>query len=58
MLNQVYEMQTQGWKEREVKISAKTNDYDEKIKNIDYQFNIQLKDTLQREIAVLRKQNI
>jgi len=29
-----------------VKISTKTNDYDQKIKNLDYEFNMQLKDTL------------
>jgi len=41
-----------------VKLLTKSNDYDAKIKNLDYEYNLQLKETLEREVAVLRKQNV
>lgn len=41
-----------------MKLLTKSNDYDAKIKNLDYEYNLQLKETLEREVAVLRKQNV
>lgn len=40
-----------------MKLSAKSYDYSEKIRALDYEFNLQMKDTLEKEIATLRRQN-
>ena len=28
------------------------------MKNLDYEFNLQLKDTLEKEVTILRRQNV
>jgi FtsZ-binding cell division protein ZapB len=38
-------------------LSAKTHDYSDRIRALDYEFNLQMKDTLEREVNTLRKQN-
>jgi len=58
ILEQSLENEREFNREKEIQTSSKSNDYDKRIKNLDYEFNIQLKDTLEKEVTVLRKQNV
>ena len=41
----------------EIKLNNKNLEHEKRMKNLDYEFNLQLKNTLEREITNLRKQN-
>lgn len=56
-LEQVLQTEREEWKQRELKLNTKSNDFDQRIKTIDFEFNLQLKETLEREVTALRKQN-
>lgn len=34
------------WKDKEVKLSSKSAEHERRLKNLDYEFNLQLKETL------------
>lgn len=57
MLENLLEEERERWREKEIKLSTKGNDYNERIRALDYEFNLQLKETLEKEVTVLRRQN-
>ena len=57
MLENLLEEERERWREKEIKLSTKGNDYNERIRALDYEFNLQLKETLEKEVTALRRQN-
>lgn len=57
VVEQVLQSERESWHEKEVRLNAKSHDYGDKIRALDYEFNLQIKDTLEREVISLRKQN-
>lgn len=57
-LEQSLENERESTREREMQSSSKSSDYEKRIKNLDYEFNVQLKDTLEKEVTALRRQNV
>lgn len=48
----------ENWRETEIKLNSKNLEHQKRIKNLDYEFNLQLKDNLEKEVISLRKQNV
>lgn len=57
IVSDLLQSQRSSWLQRQKKLSSKSHDYNDRIRTLDYQFNLQIKDTLEREVLTLRKQN-